>query len=90
MVFIELVANGRIVISDMNNRKVSEVENSLSDTHSSSDGYVESSELLVLVEDGDVTEIVTVDVDIVGRRNSDSDLELSRLLCICARHRQSA
>jgi len=52
---------------------------SLSDSHSTSDGDVESSKLLVLVEDSNVSQIVAVDIDVVGRRNSDSDLELSGL-----------
>jgi len=56
------------------------MQNSLSDSHSSSNRDVESGKLLVLVEDRNVTEIVTVDIDIIGRRNSDSDLELSGLL----------
>lgn len=54
--------------------------NSLSDSHSSSNGDVETGELLVLIEDCNVTEIVAVDIDIVGRGNSDSNLELSGLL----------
>lgn len=56
------------------------MQNSLSDSHSSSNRDVESGELLVLVEDRNVTKIVAVDIDIIGRRNSDSDLELSGLL----------
>lgn len=50
----------------------------LRDTHTTTDGDIESEQLLVIVEDGDVAEVVAEDVDIVVRRDRDRDLELAR------------
>ena len=46
------------------------------DTHTTTDRDVETLELAVVADDGDVAEVVGEDVDVVGRRDSDGDLEL--------------
>ena len=74
MVLTELEATGVRIRTMANEQK-----DLLSDSHSSSDGHVESKQLLVLVDDGDVSEVVAVDIDIVAGGNSDRNLELSGL-----------
>ncbi len=45
--------------------------------HTATDGDIEAGELPVL-DDGDEAEILRVDVDVVGRRHREADLELAR------------
>ncbi|GJD69836.1 hypothetical protein MMMDOFMJ_2774 [Methylobacterium gnaphalii] len=46
--------------------------------HAPADGDVPTRELVLLVEDGDEAKVVREDVDLVGRRHRDDDLELTR------------
>jgi hypothetical protein len=57
----------------------------LGNTHSTTDGNVETEQLLVLVKNGDVTEVMAVDVDVVARRNGDGDLELARKVVLAVK-----
>lgn len=52
---------------------------SMRNTHSSPDSNVEAGQIPVAVYDGNKSEVVGKDIDIVGRRNGHSDLELSIL-----------